>query len=811
MSTTQESTATQPGAHVALGIFSSVVLAYEIFLTKLLSYALIVTLLYVVLGVALLGFGAAGTLVAMRPRWLAPDAAPRALAWAAIAFVATLILATAAFLGLTRPIGLHAELAFLVSSLLSAPFLAAGVVVAIALSVSEGRVGRAYAANLVGSGIGCFLPIALLGPLNGPSFMALLCVLALGAAWVYARRARMTRELRAGLLVAALLTLLAVAFRQDVFHVHPEPAPTGQLDMVRGMAALRQVEMRSVFDRWNTVGRIEIFSFDDAPGSKDVYPVMLFQQDASAFSTLTRWDGKTKSEVRPNVQDGGSLVAQLCSDAIYAQGYFRHRARVLAIGLGGGPDLQCALYQEAEHVDAVDINPDVVTALTGPLSEWVGGIGQDPRIDFHVQDGRSFVHGVRDGRYDLIQLTGTDTKHAHAAGAMALTENLLYTEEAFVDYLQSLSSDGVLSVVRYREAEAIRLANTAVAALQVHGVEHPERHIAFVSSDPMMGMLVRRTPFPPEEISALKAQYAFSDRPFRGHSVFFVPWNTQPSIVYAPGEPSAHALGAFFKAVVEGSRADFEEQYPLQVSPPTDDHPFFFDHSRYDREPFLSQPHMKVLVSTLGSLALLSLLLILVPTWRLRAGLGLGQQALSVLFFGGVGLGYLLLEVWMLHLFAMFLGNQTYSLSVVLAILLISTGLGALFGERFVPQSALRVWLGVAVIALAVGLGLSAFPLLLEAAWSLPLMGRAAVVVLFVAPTGLAMGLPFPAGLRWAHHALPDSVPWCVGVNGFASVLATVAVIPIALLHGYAATAFAGLLCYALAAAAAARFGRVAQ
>src|SRR6185295_10076591 len=133
------------------------------------------------------------------------------------------------------------------------------------------------------------------------------------------------------------------------------------------------------------------------------------------------------------------------------------RKRVLVIGLGGGMDVQCALFHGAESVDVVEINPDSIAAVRGPFNEWTGGIGSNPRVTYHLGDGRSFAHRLRTGGYDVIQLSGVDTKNAASSGGLALSENTLYTEEAFADYLRNLNPNGVLSIVRFSDAEAVRL------------------------------------------------------------------------------------------------------------------------------------------------------------------------------------------------------------------------------------------------------------------------------------------------------------------------------------------------------------------
>src|SRR5262249_46330373 len=140
----------------------------------------------------------------------------------------------------------------------------------------------------------------------------------------------------------------------------------------------------------------------------------------------------------------------------------------LVIGPGGGRDLVSALVFGARHVDAVEINPIIANnVMRGQFAEFSGGIYSNPRISVTIDDGRSFVRRA-DGRYDVIQASLVDTWAATAAGAYTLTENTLYTVEAFNDYLDHLTDDGMLTITRW-VFDGLRLISLAQAACDSHG------------------------------------------------------------------------------------------------------------------------------------------------------------------------------------------------------------------------------------------------------------------------------------------------------------------------------------------------------
>jgi hypothetical protein len=782
-----------------LVLLSAVVLAFEVFLTKLVSYTVDMLLVYVVLGIAMLGGGAAGSLVAVRRRWLAPEHLGRALAASSIAFTYTLVLAPALFARVS-PVATRAPAAFALATLLTLPFLASGVAVTLALSAHGRDVGRVYAANLVGAAAGCFLPLALLGPLDGPSFLGMLAALAWVAATLYLHGAGLLRDRRFALAQggALLLTLVALAAPRAVFPLRPEPF--GQANAIENAAKPLGVRTKQIFDRWGPVGHIAVYDYENVPGGPSPYPFRFYAQDGTAGSMLVRWDGKDERAIAAGAP--ASEVSRLCTETIYSQGHVRHRDKVLIIGLGGGPDVQCALYHTAASVDVVEINPTTIGAMTGTFDEFLGGIGHDPRVRYHARDGRSFVRGSRDGGYDLVQLSGVDTKQLLASGALALSENHLYTIEAFDDYLASLAPTGVLSIIRFGEPELMRVLNTAAQALRRRGVEHPERHIVAILNGPIVGAIIGRAPLTGEEIGATAAHFDFRGRQFRGIGPFFfdliVPALRNPPVVaWDPVRHGAAPYGPYFAALEKGDTRPFQATYPFDISPTTDDRPFFFD--LYIEASEAALVPFRVIYTLLGAVAVLALALILGPALWLRARERGTTPAVAPWFFGAVGLAYLFVEVWLLHRFGMYLGNQTYAMSAVLAPLLVGTGLGAWLGERRIPEPRARVRAGGLAIVALVGLGFFALPPLLNATWSAPMSARVALVTGVVLLHGLAMGLPFPAGLRWLGRVRPEAVPWCIGINSFASVIATVAVTPLCIRWGYVVIFAAGIALYALA------------
>jgi hypothetical protein len=281
------------------------------------------------------------------------------------------------------------------------------------------------------------------------------------------------------------------------------------------------------------------------------------------------------------------------------------------------------------------------------------------------------------------------------------------------------------------------------------------------------------------------------------------------SVEHDPFAPPAGHIGAYFTALAQGAERAFVDLYPFDLTPTTDDRPFFFDVLRYDRPDTWRADHVVAIRNILASIAALSVLLIVLP---LRLGVAgrdrAGEDPTSAArarrvasgFFLAIGLGFVLLQVWLLHTFAMYLGHQVYSLSIVLSTLLIATGLGAQLGERLGLPAPKRARVGaLGVIAVSV-LMLVALRPLLEASWPLPLPVRAAVAFVFILPLGWFLGQPFVSGLSWLRVRAPRAVPWCIGINAFASVIASVSAIPLSMAYGYRAIALCAIASYVAAA-----------
>ncbi|MCC6214293.1 MAG: hypothetical protein IT376_05460 [Polyangiaceae bacterium] len=784
----------------ALGTLTASTLALEVFLTRLLSYTVPTLLVYLVLGVAMAGFGLASAWLTRRG---ATDRPPPTLAGWSAGFSISLVVCSAIFTRLSPWLTWEPYYAPLAALLLTIPFFAVGVAVTHALASAGPALGRTYAADLFGSGLGCALPFLLLPWLGGERLIAALAALGAVASVLFVVAEGPERPRRVPRLPLAALAIGGGSFvlAPACFPILREPL--GQVAIMERHGTTARYRMRRVIDRWNSVGRVEVFVFDGAPGGAD-YPFRFYAQDGTAGALIARWDGRDRLADPPEGPDP-RLVARICSDTLFGQGWYQPRQRALVIGIGGGIDLQCALYHRAAHVDAVEINPDTVAIHRGQLAAELGGIGTDPRVHWHVRDGRSFARAAAPASYDIVQLSGVDTKQHLASGSLSLSENQLYTREAFDDYLRALAPGGLLSIIYFGEPALLRLVGTALDALAARGAADPTRHLLVLGNAEVYGILVHREPLDEARLAAFRAHVQFTHRPFRGfHAPFLDPFGYEtwkrPKVLYTPEAAADRRIADLAAAHRSGDVAAVRSGSEWNVEPVTDDRPFFFDTARYDRPGLLRISHVQALGSALLAVLVLALAGALWPVRRFARGLGGRRVARAGAVFAGVGLGFLGIEVWLLHRFATYLGHQTYSLGAVLGVLLVAGGAGSWLAPRWIPTAERRMTAGAALVVALTVLVALVTPPLFAATGGASLGARTAVALGLLTPLGLAMGSVFPAGLAWLARSRESALPWAIGVNFFTSVLATVGVVPLALACGYRAVLVAGIAAYALVA-----------
>jgi hypothetical protein len=724
------------GLYGGVFILSAGAAALSVILTRFYSATLGHHFAFFAIALSLFGVGVGGLLLTVVPHIARP---PRLFAGLSVLAGVGVFAAVGAgiFLARLKPfddIGLKQVgwlvLLFVVASL---PFVCVGTALAATLKYGGERVSRIYFADLAGAALGSAAAIPLLG-LTAPRAVLVTAIcfgLASFVFWIASRDAEGVVSkgewtLHVGVPLAFFFSAVSMTagdigaqwFKIDSFkYINP-----GQVDLTV----------------WNELALVTV--------DKPARGMRKMRMDASAETDIL--DAKTNAPHHPDE------MAYVLSGS---------EGPTLVIGAGGGRDVKVAVNAGQTEIDAVEINRAIVDdVMLGQFKEFSGGLFANPAVHVAIADGRSFVR-ASPKRWRNITLSLVDTWAAASVGGLALSENSLYTVEAFRDFLEHLSDDGVLVVNRW-DKEFSRLLALGAAGLRAIGVDDPRTHLFACSATNTTALLLKRTELTADEIKKLAQhcqKYGFK-------------------LVLQPGHATTPERETIL-ASSGGARSVTSEE---DLSAPTDDRPFFF----YSVPPskLLStlgdtrklaseQRGLLTLVIVLGVTLAFALIALVLPLALRRAIPRGGQRwgrARSLAFFGAIGLGFILTELSLVQHLTMFLGHPIYALAAVLTSLLLATGVGSLGVQNVEPARGARVagvyahLLAVLLAGLALGLG----PLT-GALVGLAFPLRLAASMIVVAIAGVLLGALAPLGVRAVAATSPDLVPWCWSVNGFASVL----------------------------------------
>jgi hypothetical protein len=759
---------------LGVALVSATLLMIELALTRIFSVVMYYHFAFLAVSIALFGLSASGVFAYVARRRLSAYETRPLLSTASLVYAASTIVSL--FFLVRLRVGLNYSPANLVLmltiyGLAAVPFLTGGFVVTMAVSRLTSRINSVYAADLLGAASGCVILIPLVDRLGAPGVVLAAAVMAIGAALLFATEAARQRAAVAG---AALLVvpLAGQATGLAGFDVVDTKGHKGD---------------RVLFAKWNSFSRIGVYErthgdWSLSPAYKGPLPDTRYMDIDSAASTPILGLAPDLSNVQYLRYELTALAYHLAE----AQSGFK----ALVIGPGGGRDLVSALVFGAGHVDGVEINPIIADdVMRGRFRDFSGGIYTHPRIRIAVDDGRSFVRRSTE-RYDIIQASLVDTWAATAAGAYTLTENTLYTVEAFNDYLDHLTDAGVLTITRW-VFDGLRLVSLARAAAEAHGWPVADR-IAIVRQQRVATFLFKKTPFTGAELSRLRDVARRLD-----FDVLYAPDSDDGDDARHESVIDATSTGDYARLIRARDPQRLYDDLKADVRPTTDDRPFFFHTTKLQDQfsvafgrSMLFGNGLSALLTLLGISTGLVIAFVIGPLALATRGRARPRRWLSwLLYFGALGAGFMLLEVAVLQQFVLLLGHPVYSLTVTLFSLLLGTGLGAASSRRLREQTLSRTGALALVAIAAIGIGLS-FGVAPLVASAIPLSrtARMAVAVGTLLPIGLVLGIPMPAGLRLLSARAPDMVPWAWGMNGAWSVLGATLAIFIAMNWGFHTT-----------------------
>jgi spermidine synthase len=770
----------EPTLLLGLGLTSFAALLLELALTRLFSVVLFYHFAFLAISIALLGLGAGGVFAYLFKRQMTR------FSTRSLASRVCLVDAVAIFLVLE--IVLHVPVALtvtwknsfrLTALYLSAavPFFLTGLLFSIVFSRETWRVSRLYGADLSGGALACLAVVPLLNWIGGPNTI-LAAGFAMAVAGMVWSESPQHYKIASGL--AATFVLLITANHSNRL-----------IDVVYAKGAFRDPAWVE-FSRWNALSRVEV----DRQGQGKA---IVIDADASTYIMSCNLADWHDSEWEKDLMSAPPALANV----------LRPRGEFAIIGPGGGVDVLRAVANGSPSVTGIEINPIIAnTIMRGRYADYAQHLYERPEVHMHVTDGRSYLRSTSQ-LFDVVQMTLVDTWASTAAGAFALSENNLYTVEAFREYFEHLKPDGMVAITRWefrQPREALRVVAVAIEALHRLGVTNPARNFIVASQGPLnedgipVVVLAKKTAFSAAEVSAVQAD---------------MQKYTQLNSLYLPSDLDKQQATAnpFAGLIASNDPYRFAQNYAYNVTPVNDNAPFFF----FTLKPgqILGQRDVQHAIDwkvNLGVLVLLVVLLVslaavtafLILPLALQKG---GHSPFRMLYFVAIGLGYILVEIAFIHRFVLFLGHPTYALTVVIFLLMLSSGAGSLMSRCLLRTRPAWIPLLLAIIVL---IGYAFFLPHVLATWvGLKFAYRVAISGILLVPLGFVMGMPFPTGLR-ALAAVPlpppgakfgndSAVEWAWAMNAAASVLGSVLAMVIAIEFGLTATLACGAGAYLVA------------
>lgn len=708
---------------------------------------------------------------------------------------------------------LHLLLAYTVFMI---PFVMIGYIVVYLFSEFPKDTGKLYFFDLLGAGAGAFLFYPLINKLAVfPSLLLLSVLLIMLGLFNLLERNR------------PLIILLTGVFATAAFFWMKEPLAYN-VDSRKGWECIpgyfSKSDYQETLSEWHPLGRTNLYRIISpetrqriirgAPATFDINldPLPEFSYFSTNFLAGTPVYRLNEQSLK---QEGIKTVN--FKSSMEAPYLLLKDPRVLVIGAGGGRDIYIAKSHRAPEVLGAEINPAIWRGMSrgGVAYDYSGRIYDAPGTRVFNVDGRYISKTTRPGSLDLIVLNGVDTFSGLSSGAYAYAESYLYTKEAVKDFLKNLTPDGMINYNRWlfraMPRETLRLQAIAFQALKESGVDDPLQHVLIGAYGLWSVTLIKKTPFTDEEIAKID-QF----------------WQKRETRLIYPSEKSKKItdspLGSFdlyAKAFHSGVQHEFERLYPFDVSVITDDNPFFYKYYKLSNfnfgNVFMGHHEGSVIFMTQFLILLQAIigivLFIFVPLFVFRRkaiqSLSVNSIGAFVLYFACLGTGFMFLEIPLMQKFVLILASPIYSIVVVLAVLLISTGLGSywapIWGKFFKKENELIAALGLGIL-LYVILLFAGGPVIFDWILHWNFFNRAAMVALLILPLGLMLGVFFPAGLKLVSSKFPLSVPWAWGINSGFGVLGGILSIIIGQFCGFNFILFLGCSLYLLSALA---FGRM--
>lgn len=771
------------------GIFfiSAVTLCLEITLTRFFSISQQYHFAFLVVSIAFLGYGSAGSFLTLFRKTFRSDV-DKFLASSSLLFSISIL--SSYFICNAIPFDFiklswdssQVILILLYYVVLSVPFFFAGIILSFAISRAANRITTLYFFDLFGAGTGAVLAIFIFLPKGDRGVFLALSFFALIAVWLFGHKKIKGFKFLIPLLMAVDIVLFVSGPSWLSFHISEFKAMP---------VSMRYPGAKHLFTKWNAISRVDVIDSPAvryAPGLSLMYTRNLPDQiglliDGSELNAITRMGKPDDSSF--------DFLSYLPASLPY---FFLDRNRVLLLEPKGGLDVLAALFHGAAEIKVIENNPLIENILDQELADFSGEIYRDKNIRASSSNSRAALMR-EEGTFDLIVFSLADVLGSAGTGQFGIGENYLYTEESFLDALNRLSETGIASMTLYLlppPRQEVRILATWIEALRKI-TDDPGQHLIVLRSWGTISIFVKKSPYRGHDIDILKE---FCDR-----CLF--------DVVYYPGirrdetnihnrfeEPIYHDITRQILSVTDHKK--FYRDYLFQVKPVSDDRPFFanffklnkikttFDSMGQKWLPFVQGEFLVPLLFIQAGAVAFVLILLPVLIHRKKAHFKGPNVGKIFMYFSLIGMSFMLIEITMIQKFILFLGHPLYSTAIIIFALLFSSGAGSLLSNKILGKNArknIQIFLSItAALILCFNLTL---PFIFRRFAGMELVPKILFSFSLILPLGFLMGFPFPTGIRALEKTETKIIPWAWAANAFSSVVSSVAALMIAFLGGY--------------------------
>ncbi len=778
---------------ISLGLHSAAIIAFQLSLMQLITIVQWHHFAYMIISVAMLGFGASGTLLALMRQKLLKNAdrlVPLLMTTSGLFMVIAFEITRLDFFRFDVYLLFVERSQFPVLAanylIFFAPFFTGALAIGILFIKHADQIGTYYFSNLLGSGIGGIFVLFLFGSIMPQQVPPLTGLLPVAAGLICMCRKSMILNFLAGTL--AVITAAILLSNPDEITVSEYKSLARSMNLPDAAVILRKPDIHGLIEVVESPAlrfapALSLNYTGNVPVKKNIFV------NADFFGVVPVFSDSLKEHILDYTTQQLPWVMQ-------------QRSKLLLLNAAEGAPIAHAFVKQPEQVDAVIANRGIVGMMQNDFAEETGGLYLHANLNIYKQEARNFLASKTPQGYDLIMLPRQDA-FGGTAGINALRENYDMTLEAFDLMWQHLSSTGVIAVTTwldYPSRTGLKTLATLVQTALNNNIAAPQYHIAAIRSWGNITFVLKKSPITDNEVKNIRA---FCNEMFFDPLLLPYISETERQRYNVLGDTD---LFHYVDAIMNAEQSIFND-YGFMVSPATDDKPYFSQFLRLrqlprmseiysgDQVPFLELGYLIVVVTFIQS-AILALIFIILPLTRLRKSRH--RKAGTLLYFGALGIGYMFVEIILIQRFVLYFGQPVYAISAVISTMLVASGVGSLLSGRVKATPKLPVIFGMIITCLLLGYLLFLTPIL-QLTIASPLLKKIIISLMLIGIPSFFKGFMFPLGIRYLSGYDAGQVPWAWGINGSVSVISTSLAMLIAVEAGFRFVMGVAVICYAVA------------